>query len=202
MRVVAAEHVEPERPLLHGVDDQVDRPADVDAVEPDGELQELLGGQARSHARHSARAKPRETSGNVEGVLARRLLPLDVDGVDARARRAPAAPVDHAPDAVRVALEDGLDRAVRAVPHPAAEAERARPVARLGAEEDALNPPADADARPGHSLKPSSPTSGTNRQGTDLTTAGPSGLLTISSRRWFARPPTGTTIRPPGFSCS
>src|SRR5215203_1022944 len=202
MRVIAAQHVQPQRALLHGVDDQVDGPADVDTVEPDRELQELLGQQGGSHTGNSARARTRETSDNGERVVAGRVLPLDADAVDAGSRRAPTAPFDHVPDAVRVALEDGLDRAVGAVPHPAAQAERAGSVARRGAEEDTLDPPVDANARPGHSRKPSSPTSGTKRQGTDRTTAGPSGLLTISSSRWFARPPTGTTIRPPSLSCS
>src|SRR6185437_6060137 len=50
--------------------------------------------------------------------------------------------------------------------------------------------------------KPSSPTSGTKRQATDLRTAGPSGLRTITSSRWIPNCPTGTTRRPRGSSCS
>src|SRR5512133_1935978 len=50
--------------------------------------------------------------------------------------------------------------------------------------------------------KPSSPTRGTKRQGTDLITAGPSGLRTITSSRWMPNRPTGTTSRPRGSSCS
>src|SRR5204863_936828 len=50
--------------------------------------------------------------------------------------------------------------------------------------------------------KPSSPTSGTKRHGTDSTIAGPSGLRTITSSRWMPKRPTGTTRRPRGSSCS
>src|SRR5512133_1120202 len=50
--------------------------------------------------------------------------------------------------------------------------------------------------------KPSSPTSGTKRHGTDLITAGPSGLHTITSSRWIPCRPTGTTSRPRSASWS
>ena len=53
-----------------------------------------------------------------------------------------------------------------------------------------------------HSEKPSSPTSGTNRHGTERTTAGPSGLRTTTWSSCPRRPPTGTTSRPRGSSCS
>ena len=49
---------------------------------------------------------------------------------------------------------------------------------------------------------PSSPRRGTNRQGTERRTAGPSGLRTITSRRCIPRRPTGTTRRPRGSSWS
>ena len=83
-------------------------------------------------------------------------------------------------NAVAVTLEHGFDGAVGAVAHPARKPEGACAVAGLDAEEDALHAPVDTNARPRHSLKPSFPTSGTNRHGTERTTAGPSGLLTIS----------------------
>src|SRR5437763_955032 len=53
-----------------------------------------------------------------------------------------------------------------------------------------------------YSPKPSAPTSGTNRQGTEWISAGPSGLRTATSRRCPRGLPTGTTSRPRGFNCS
>ena len=50
--------------------------------------------------------------------------------------------------------------------------------------------------------KPSSPRSGTKRQGTERRTAGPSGLRTITCSCCTPRRPTGTTSRPRGSSCS
>ena len=64
--------------------------------------------------------------------------------------------------------------------------------------------PADEDAHAAgaHLAKPSVPTRGTNRHGTEWITAGPSGLRTITSRRCARWPPIGTTNRPPWRSCS
>src|SRR5436305_4044275 len=53
-----------------------------------------------------------------------------------------------------------------------------------------------------YSSKPSAPTSGTKRQVTEWTMAGPSGLRIATSSRWLRSVPTGTTRRPRGFSCS
>src|SRR5689334_3134093 len=50
--------------------------------------------------------------------------------------------------------------------------------------------------------KPSSPTRGTKRQRTDLSTAGPSGLRTVTSRGCMPKRPMGTTSRPRGSSWS
>src|SRR3954453_20703387 len=50
--------------------------------------------------------------------------------------------------------------------------------------------------------KPSSPTSGTKRHGTERRMAGPSGLRTITCSCCMPRRPTGTTSRPRGSSCS
>src|SRR5436190_9132440 len=62
--------------------------------------------------------------------------------------------------------------------------------------------PGRVGRKPAHPRNPCSPTSGTNRQGTERITAGPSGLRTTTSRRWTRRLPTGSTSRPRALSCS
>ena len=100
-----------------------------------------------------------------------------------------------------VSFECSLDGAVGEVADETGEPERLRAGTRLVAEADALHHSADADVRPFQS-KPSSPSSGTNLQGTERMTAGPSGLRTTSSRSCERRRPTGIAILPPGSSCS
>ena len=103
--------------------------------------------------------------------------------------RAPAGPRRHqaTSESTRrpVALEDRLDGAVGVVPHPARDAERARPGPGLDAEDDALDAARDSGRGPASPARsPPRRASGTKRHGTERTTAGPSGLRTMSSSRW------------------
>ena len=91
-----------------------------------------------------------------EARLALGLDPLHLDVLDAGARRAAPAPLDHRLHALVVALEGGLDGSVGNVANPARDAERARPVTRLRPKEDALDDAADDDACPLHFSKPPS----------------------------------------------
>src|SRR3954470_20772847 len=111
------------------------------------------------------------------------------------------APVDHALDPVVGSLEGSLDGAVGEIADESREPERLGAATRLVAEADALDRTADTDVRAFQS-KPSSPTSGTNLQGTERMIAGPSGLRTTSKRSCERRRPTGIAILPPGSSCS
>lgn len=79
------------------------------------------------------------------------LLVHDVHPLDLSAARALAAKRDKPLDRVRVALEHGFHRPVPVVPHPAGDAVLLRAPTRRVAEEDALHPPVDDDAAPGHS---------------------------------------------------
>src|SRR5439155_22824614 len=110
--------------------------------------------------------------------FAGRLLGLDFDVVDLGTARPAAAPADQRVHALLVALEGRLDASVLGVADPARHPEGLGPLLRLCPEEDALHAAADpdVDARDAHPAKPSSPTSGTKRHGTECTTAGPSGL--------------------------
>ena len=69
-------------------------------------------------------------SADSETRLPLRLGPGNVDVLHVGTARAPPAPVDQRLDLGVVALEDGLDGAVRKVAHPAADAQRPRSVAR------------------------------------------------------------------------
>lgn len=74
-------------------------------------------------------------------LIARRLAQL----LDIRPRRAAAHPLDHRFDRPLLARNQRLDAAVRAVPHPAADAQRDSLFPGPGAEEDALHTTRNAD---------------------------------------------------------
>src|SRR5262249_12718508 len=180
------------------VEQHVDDSPQLDAAHDDPLVEEL----DPCHASDSARTEGRGNSADRETVFVLHFGPGHVDVFHASATRPAAAPVDHRLDPLVVALEPRLDRAVGRISDPACEAERARSVPRLDPEEDALHGSAHDDFGPLHLRKPCSPTSGTKRHGTEWTTAGPSGLRTITSSRWPHRRPTGTVRRPRGSSCS
>src|SRR5207247_4011923 len=94
----------------------------------------------------SQRHRPR--SADPETVEAFRLLPADVDRLDAGAARPAAAPLDHRLDALARALEDRRDGAIWLVARPAGDAERGRARTHLRTEEHALHEPGDADGGP------------------------------------------------------
>src|SRR5919197_1954889 len=158
--------------------------------------------RVRAIASAGEKAIGRPRLADVESGFAGRLLGFDLHVVDPGAARAAAAPVDHRPDSLLVAFEHRFDAPVGRVADPARQAERLSPRSGVGTEEDPLYASVNPDMVACHPENPSSPTSGTNRHGTEWTTAGPSGLRTITSSRWARGPPTGTTSRPPGRSCS
>src|SRR5215208_1410928 len=139
---------------------------------------------------------------HLEAGLAGRLFPDGLDLLDTCACRSSATPLEQRLDLLVRALEDGLDAPVVCVPDPAGHAERLGARSRLRSEEHTLDAAPDAHAHPRQARKPSFPTSGTKRHGTEWTTAGPSGLRTITSSRCARCPPTGTTSLPRGRSCS
>src|SRR5436190_23804913 len=80
-----------------------------------------------------------DDSANLEAVEPLGLLVGRLDMLDVRAARALVHEAHHAVDAVVVALEDRLDRAVRAVGHPARHAGIGRLAANRVTEEHALD---------------------------------------------------------------
>jgi hypothetical protein len=74
------------------------------------------------------------------------LLPVDLDVLHVRSRRARPAPVDQPVDRGAGSFEDGLDASVTAVPDPSRDAFRARLLARTIAEEHSLHDAAHHDA--------------------------------------------------------
>src|SRR5205807_452448 len=112
-------------------------------------------GPARSRATGPAtRAAPRKpaapsrasspvagpsNSADGETLVAAGILPGDLDVVDASPGGATAAPAHHRLDLLARPLEDGLDRPLGSVRHPACDPERARAPSSLLAEEHALD---------------------------------------------------------------
>lgn len=66
---------------------------------------------------------------------------MHLEAIHTRAARTRPRPADHAVDRLRIALEDGLDRAVRAVADPAGHASLAGQAPTVLPEEDALDVP-------------------------------------------------------------
>jgi len=85
-------------------------------------------------------------------VIAERLVALalmrDLDTFDVGPARPRVRPADERLHGFVVALEHGLDGAIRPVRHPAGEPGRLRPLPSRVAKEDALDAPVDDDALP------------------------------------------------------
>src|SRR5262249_30759520 len=80
-------------------------------------------------------------------LLPGRLLPLDIDPIDARRSRAAIAPADHALDRGCRPLEDRFDPPIVEVAHPAFHACATRVFVGRGAKVNTLDSPVDRDVR-------------------------------------------------------
>jgi hypothetical protein len=90
--------------------------------------------------------------GRAESGLAGGPVFSDLDALDVGQRWTLAAPGHHLLDRFGLALELGLDAAVRGVANPACDAERAGTFDAGSAEEHPLDPAADRDVDASHSL--------------------------------------------------